>query len=47
MAEIFVARLKVTSSAGIEVLRGFDHAWTRAYELPTPVQIELLGFVRR
>lgn len=42
-----VAQLSLTSPAGEEIIKSFDKAWHRAFELPTPVIIKLLGFVRK
>lgn len=41
-----VAQLQVTSAEGVETIRTFDRAWHRAFELPTPVNIKFIQFVR-
>lgn len=37
----------VSTPLGSERWRTFSAAWARAMELPTPVKIEFVGFVRK
>jgi hypothetical protein len=41
------AQCRVTSPNGVEVVRTFDRAWHRALELPQPVNIQFIAFVRK
>lgn len=42
-----VAELEVTSPEGTEEIKTFCAAWVRAWELPTPVAISHIGWVRK
>lgn len=42
-----VALLRITSPCGEETALGFDAAWHRSLELPTPVNVKFVGFVRK
>jgi hypothetical protein len=42
-----VAEFEISSSEGTEKIKTFCAAWVRAWQLPTPVAIAHVGWVRK